>query len=56
MNKAGLLKADDCAKNLINLNIKKIYFSKYYDGINMNNEDLKKYLNFFKNHIEFVVN
>jgi dCMP deaminase len=34
----------ECAKNLINLNIKKIYFRKYYDGLNINNNTLKNYL------------
>jgi dCMP deaminase len=42
----------DCAKNLINLNIKKIYFREYYDGINVNNEDLKKYLK--QNNVELI--
>lgn len=34
----------ECVKNLINLNINNIYFRKCYDGLYVNNDDLKDYL------------
>lgn len=34
----------ECAKNLVNLNIKNIYFRNYYDGLNLNIINLEKYL------------
>jgi len=42
----------ECAKNLINLNIKKIYFRNYYDGINVNNSNLENYLK--ESNIELI--